>query len=126
MRPSADAYACATLGLRCVVIGMPNFFAQQYPPQPMNHPLGIAAGSGVDARYTNAADQCPNLQLIPGVVNQILAQMPHWSYVEGGTWLTPAAPGWEDVTFSHAVPHPNVAGFNALAAAVWSIHNQLP
>ncbi len=120
--------ACATLGLRCVIIGMPTFFAYQGPPypSPSGHALGIATGSGVDARYTNAADQCPNLQLIPGVMNQILAQMPDWSYVEGSVWQTPAAPGWEDPFFSQAVPHPNVAGFNALASAVWELHTNLP
>ena len=119
--------ACATLGLRCVVIGMPTMFQEPNPAgQPDQHVLGIASGPGIDTRYTQAGAQCPNLQIISGVVNQILIGMPDWAYTQGLTFPNYNPPDYENVSYSQTIPHPNAAGFNYLAQIVWAIHNQLP
>ncbi len=102
---------CAQLGLKCEVIGVPQIV--------MNGTKATLPNPSVDATfYDQAAAQCSDIQILHGVVGQIVQHMPDYavSYV---------APDYENYAYSQDIPHYNQAGADAFALDLVGLYNQL-
>lgn len=94
--------ACATIGLKCEVIGFPQIV--------MNGSYATFPNLNTDAAfYDAAAASSSNLQILHGAVGSILSNFP----------------AYENTEYSEYIPHYNQDGSDAFAADLVGIYAQL-